>query len=102
VYQECLEIELEARGIPVEPQPELHLTYRGRTLQQTYQPDFLCYNKIVLEIKAVKALEEVHRAQTMNYLKATQRQLGILLNFGHYPELEYRRVVCKEGRYDWT
>ena len=50
----------------------------------------------------VKALVEAHRAQTMNYLKATRQQLGILLNFGHYPELEYRRVICKEGRYDWS
>jgi GxxExxY protein len=102
VYQECLEIELEARGIPFVPQPTLHLHYRGRTLNQTYQPDFLCCNKIILEIKAVKALVEAHRAQTMNYLKATRQQLGILLNFGHYPELEYRRVICKEGRYDWS
>jgi GxxExxY protein len=93
VYQECLEIELGLQQIPFVPKAELRLTYKGRTLDQVYQPDFLCFEKIVLEIKAVKELANEHRAQVHNYLKATGHRLGLLVNFGHYPKLEYERIV---------
>jgi GxxExxY protein len=93
VYQECLEMELELRGIPFQPQAELLLAYKGRTLKQRYQPDFVCFGKIIVEIKAVSALAPEHRAQLHNYLKATGHRLGLLVNFGHHPGLEYERIV---------
>jgi GxxExxY protein len=93
VYQECLEIEFGLRGLPFIPQAELRLTYKGRTLYKTYQPDFTCYNKIILEIKAVSELADEHRAQVHNYLKATGYRLGLLVNFGSKGQLEYERIV---------
>ena len=93
VYQECLELELNARAIPFVPQAELKLRYKGRVLQQKYFPDFILFEKIILEIKAVSELADEHRAQVHNYLKATGYRLGLLVNFGHYPKLEYERIV---------
>jgi GxxExxY protein len=93
VYQECLELELEMRGIPFKPQAELRLAYKGRPLKQFYQPDFICYDKIIVEIKAVAELSNENRAQLHNYLKATGHRLGLLVNFGHYPLLEHERIV---------
>jgi GxxExxY protein len=93
VYQECLEIELAKRGIPFVAQKILTLTYQGRVLKQTYKADFVCYDKIIVELKAVSQLADEHRLQVMNYLKATSYQLGLLYNFGHYPLLEKIRLV---------
>ena len=93
VFQECLELELQERGIPYEPQPRLTLSYKGRPLRQTYSPDFVCYGKIVVEIKAVSAIADEHRAQLHNYLRATGHRLGLLVNFGHHPKVEYERIV---------
>jgi GxxExxY protein len=93
VYQECLEMELTLRGVPFRPQAELGLVYKGRSLKQVYQPDFICYEKILLEIKAASDLDDSHRAQVHNYLKATGYRLGLLVNFGHYPKLQYERIV---------
>ena len=93
VYQECLEIELGLQGIPFEPQVELDLTYKGRVLAKKYIPDFVLHGSIIVEIKAVTRLCDEHRAQLHNYLKATGYRLGILANFGHYPLLEWERVV---------
>jgi GxxExxY protein len=93
VYQECLEIELSSKGIPFLAQPELELRYKGKTLEQRYKPDFVCHEKIVLEIKAVSDLCNEHRAQLHNYLKATGYRLGLLVNFGQFPKLQYERVV---------
>jgi len=93
VYQECLVMELADRGIPFAEQPKLALAYKGRPLRLSYQPDFLCFGKIVVEIKAVKSLADEHRAQTINYLKATGHQLGLLVNFGHHPKVESERFV---------
>jgi GxxExxY protein len=93
VYQECLEIELALRGVPYRAQAELMLDYKGRALRQTYKPDAICYEKIVVELKAVTELSNEHRAQLHNYLKATGMKLGLLVNFGHYPKLEYERIV---------
>lgn len=92
VYQECLEIELRKRAIPFFAQRPLALTYHGCLLNQTYKPDFICHEKIIVEIKPVSKLASEHRAQVMNYLKATGYQLGILYNFGHYPLLEIIRI----------
>jgi GxxExxY protein len=93
VYQECLEIEFGLQGIPFTPQLELQLSYKGKALKHVYLPDFVCYGKIIVEIKAVTAVADEHRAQVHNYLKATGYRLGLLVNFGHYPQLEYERIV---------
>jgi GxxExxY protein len=93
VYQECMEIEFECLKLPAVPQPSLALSYRGRPLTQKYVPDFICFGKIVLELKAVTQLADEHRAQVLNYLKATGFKLGLLVNFGHYPKLEWERIV---------
>src|SRR6266481_2870272 len=95
VYHECLEIELEFQGIPFLSKPPQTLQYRGRTLIQTFSPDFLCYEKVILEIKAVSALVDEHRGQVLNYLSATGCKLGLLVNFGHYPKLEYERLLLR-------
>jgi GxxExxY protein len=91
-YHECLEIELEFQGIPFLSKPPQTLQYRGRTLVQTFSPDFVCYEKIILEIKAVSALVDENRAQVLNYL-ATGCKLALLVNFGHYPRMEYERIA---------
>ena len=93
VYQECLEIEFGLRGIPFTPQAELVLTYKDRTLKHRYQPDFVCFGQIILEIKAVSQLCDEHRAQVHNYLRSTGFRLGLLVNFCHHPLLEYERIV---------
>lgn len=94
VYQECLEIELAQRRIPFRPQAEeLRLSYKGIALVQVCVPDFVCFDKIILEIKAVSCLADEHRAQVHNYLKESGHRLGLLVNFGHFPKLEYERIV---------
>ncbi len=93
VYQECLEIELGLREIPFQPQADLRLSYKGRQLKKTYAPDFICYGKIIVEIKAVSELDGAHRSQVHNYLKATGFRLGLLINFGHHGKLQYERIV---------
>ena len=86
-------MELETQGIPFGEQIGLALEYKGRPLKQSYIPDFVCFGKIILEIKAVSKLTDEHRAQVHNYLKATGYQLGLLVNFGHHPKLEWERIV---------
>lgn len=93
VYQECLAIEFELHSIPFIEQPKQLLEYKGRELKQTYQPDFICYDQIIVEIKAVKQLTDEHRAQVINYLKATEKQLGLLINFGQHPNLKHERFI---------
>ena len=93
VYQECLAIELEHQNIPHIAQPTLELSYRGKTLAQTYKPDFICYDEIILELKATHHLDDSHRAQLHNYLKATNKRLGFLINFGHHPKAQIERII---------
>ena len=93
VYQEALEIEFQRQGIPYEREKELKIQYDGIELKQTYKADFVCYGKIIVELKAVSALEDAHRSQVYNYLHATNYKLGLLLNFGCPDELEYERKV---------
>ncbi len=93
VYQECLERELEARTIPFASQKELKLAYKGFPLDAKYIADFVCFDKILLEIKAVSQLLGVHRAQVVNYLRATGLRLGLLVNFHSTPTLDYERIV---------
>ena len=93
VYQECLEKEFGKQEIPFVAQRELILQYKGDRLEQTFKPDFICFEQIIVEIKAVKELANEHRAQVHNYLKATGLELGLLVNFGHYPKVEIERIV---------
>ena len=82
VYQECLALEFAARGIPFVAQKPLPLTYKGRPLRQTYLADFVCFDAIIIELKAARELTTEHRAQVLNYLAATGLKLGLLVNFG--------------------
>ncbi len=93
VYHECLHIELQLRDITVISKPKLTLEYKGRPLNQVYEPDFVCHDKIIVEIKAVNILGKEHRAQIINYLSASRFKLGILVNFGHFPRLELERFA---------
>jgi GxxExxY protein len=93
VYQECLGIEFDHQRIPAISKPSLTLSYGGRILIQTYEPDYVCFGKIIVELKAVSSLADEHRAQLLNYLHATGFDLGLLVNFGHYPKLEYERIA---------
>ncbi|MBQ9446163.1 MAG: GxxExxY protein [Victivallales bacterium] len=92
IYQESLELELRLRQIPFVAQPVLFLNYKGVQLQQTYKPDFICYGQIIMELKAASNLASEHEAQLLNYLKATNFKLGLLVNFGHYPKVEIKRI----------
>ncbi len=98
VYQECLEKELAKRGISFRAQVDLQLNYKGELLRQTYKLDFICYDKIIVEIKAVKELASEHKAQLLNYLKATGLELGLLINFGSYPKVEIIRMANSNFR----
>ncbi len=93
VYQECLEREFRLREIPFVAQPELKLSYKGEVLVQSYRPDFICHSQIVLELNAVKSIAPEHQAQMLNYLKATGLHLGLIVNFGHFPQVEIERFA---------
>ena len=93
VYQECLAIEFNKRNIPFTAQVEMPLAYKSEPLIQKYRADFICFEKIIIEIKAVKDIGDEHRAQIINYLKATNFCLGLLVNFGHYPKVTIERIV---------
>jgi len=92
VYQEALGIELEDRGVTFEMEKELNIEYKGRVLDKKYYADFLCNEKIVLEIKATSELVSKDEAQIINYLNATKMKVGLLINFGE-SSLEYKRFV---------
>jgi len=93
VFQECLDIEFRLRGIPARALVPMQLEYKGHVLQHTYIADFICYDKVIVELKAVSRLADEHRAQIQNYLHATQLKVGLLVNFGHYPKVEHERFV---------
>lgn len=93
VYQECLAIEFAKRRIPFKAQRPLALQYKGEALTQTYQPDFICFEQIIVELKACEAISSAHRAQTLNYLKATGLRLGLLVNFGTHPKAQIERFA---------
>jgi GxxExxY protein len=93
VYQECLAIEFAARGIPFVANKALSLTYKGRLLRPTYVADFVCFDAIIIELKAVRDLAPEHRAQVLNYLAATGLKLGLLVNFGSAPKARIERLV---------
>ncbi|HEY1930082.1 MAG TPA: GxxExxY protein [Caulobacteraceae bacterium] len=93
VYQECLSMEFKARNVPFVASPSLELAYKGVTLRQRYQPDFVCFERIIVELKAVRELAPDHRAQVLNYLRATGLKLGLLVNFGSAPKARIERLV---------
>ena len=93
VYQEALEREFKSRGIPYEREKELIIFYKGEPLEQTYKADFICYEDIIVELKAVAMLQDSHRSQVYNYLRATKNKLGLLINFGNSDALEWERKV---------
>ncbi len=92
-YQESLDLELGYRNIPFVAKPKLPIHYKGVLLSKNYEPDFVPYEKIILEIKACKALTDEHRAQVHNYLRASGFKVGLLVNFGRANDLEYERIV---------
>ncbi|MEO6875468.1 MAG: GxxExxY protein [Opitutaceae bacterium] len=97
VYQDALEIELELSGIPFDAQRNYQISYRDRPLKHSYTPDLLCYDEIIVELKAAKCLTDEHRAQVLNYLKVTGLHLGLLVNFGSYPRLEWERLARSQS-----
>lgn len=82
VYQDAFECEFQERGIPYEREKEIQIMYKGKPLGNPYRADFVCYGKIIVELKALSELDGTHRAQVINYLKATKMKLGLLVNFG--------------------
>jgi len=81
VYQEALEIELKERNIPHQREALLPISYKGQLLQKQYKADFICFDKIIVELKAVSEINNIHKTQLFNYLKATNYKLGLLINF---------------------
>lgn len=93
VYQECLNKEFTRQKIPFTAQPELTIWYKDEPISQTYKPDFICYDKIIIELKAITELSPIHRAQVLNYLKISKMKLGILVNFCSYPKVQLERLT---------
>ena len=92
VYQEVLELEFRNNTIPFERESEIDIFYKAQKINQKYYADFLCFDEVILELKAVKKLDDIHFAQIMNYMKATGKRIGLLVNFGG-KSLEYKRVI---------
>jgi GxxExxY protein len=92
VYQEALSIELLMKHIPFEKEKELEINYKGHILTKKYFADFMCYDTLIVELKAVKELAKEHTAQLLNYLHATGNRVGLLINFGA-PKLEFKRII---------
>ncbi len=93
VYQEAMELEMSSRAIPFEAQKQLKILYKGHVLSKVYFADLLCYNKVIVEIKALARLSGSEQAQVINYLKATDHRVGILINFGSKGRLEWKRFI---------
>lgn len=95
VYQEAFEEELRLRGIPFEREKVINETYKGKVLSKSFRPDFVCYDKIIVELKAVSEFTDEHISQVYNYLKASGFELGLLVNFGT-TSLKYKRIPCNQ------
>ncbi len=96
VYQEALAIELSARGIPFRQEVGLPLEYNGHILKTSYRADFVCYDSVIVELKALAGLTRTEEAQVINYLKVSRYEVGILLNFGS-ASLQFRRLILSES-----
>lgn len=97
VYQESMAIELALRNIPFAVKIELFVYYKEQRLTCFYKPDFLCYESVIVEIKALQALTGADEAQALNYLKATQHERALLINFGS-PSLQHKRLIFSNPR----
>ncbi|KFI23679.1 GxxExxY protein [Nitrosococcus oceani] len=93
VYQECLEKEFLRKSLPFRKQVEIPLSYKGDSLQQYFRADLICFDSILIELKACKSLDPIHRAQVLNYLKATGLRLGLLVNFSAFPKAVIERII---------
>jgi len=93
VYHEALSIELANHEVPFTIKPGYGIRYKASLLERTFHPDFVCYSKIILEIKAISELTDANRAQVHNYLKASGFKLGLIVNFNHYPGVKIERIV---------
>ncbi len=93
IYQEAFQIELGRRGLPFEPQKELTIEYKGHPLEKKYVADMLCFNQIIVELKALDRLTGVDEAQLLNYMRMTRMRVGLLINFGSQVRLEWKRYV---------
>jgi GxxExxY protein len=96
IYQECLEIELRLREIPFEAQRELTTFYKGQALRKKYIPDIVVFGSILVELKAVKALDAEHESQLLNYMHLTKTAVGYLINFGQRDALEWKRYLLSQ------
>ena len=92
VYQDALEVEFRLRNIPYEREKAIQIVYKGEPLGEPYRADFVCYGKVIIEMKSVSEILDVHRAQIINYLKATKMKLGFLVNFGE-ESINIERIV---------
>ncbi len=96
IYQESFQLELAHRGVPFRPKPEIRTFYKDRELKKRYIPDLTVYERIIVELKAVVALNSEHDGQLLNYMRLTRSPVGYLINFGPMGKLEYRRFVLSE------
>jgi GxxExxY protein len=96
IYQECLEIELELRGIPFRSKQELACQYKGRELRKRFVPDLFVNDALIVELRAVSQICPEQEAQLMNYLRITRQPVGYLINFGHKDTLEWKRIVLSQ------
>jgi GxxExxY protein len=96
VYQEALAMEFVSRDIPFVREIKLSLAYKGQPLQTSYSPDFICFDSVVVELKALSRMSGTEEAQVINYLKATGHEVGLLVNFGSR-SLEHRRFVLSKS-----
>ncbi len=92
VYQQALAIEFADRGIPFSNEAQLPVRYKDKILECSYRADFVCFESVIVELKALNALGGAEEAQVINYLKATGFERALLLNFGR-PSLEFKRFV---------
>lgn len=97
VYQEAFEIELGKRNIPNIPQKQLPIFYKDKLLKKTYLADYIAYEKIVIEIKTVTHLSSLEEAQLLNYMKAGNYELGLLINFGA-ESVQWKRMVLSKKK----
>ncbi len=96
IYQQCLEIELELRGLPFVSKQDLHVFYKERKLVTYYKPDLFVFAGIVVELKAVTDLISEHEAQLFNYMRVSRQAVGYLINFGHKSELQWKRFILSD------
>ena len=92
VYQEALEEEFKIQGIPYVWEKLLPVMYKGKQLKKEYYADFVCYDDIIVELKAVSVLSKPHKAQVLNYLNAANKEIGLLINFGE-TKLKWERIT---------